>query len=167
MDLNKADAPAVVPPAVAAQPVVRRARISDTDKERLIAAFNGNADYLELARNLGINRSSAYSIVRRSQEPAPVNNWGGRRGSKVDQEMIDVMVDTVETHSTYTLNQINAELRLRLPQKPHVCIATLANELKSPCNEEAMRRTCRKKQPKDEKCETRLWSMALAKQSAA
>ena len=38
---------------------------------------------------------------------------------------------TLETHSTYTLNQINAELRLRLLQKPHVCIATLANELKS------------------------------------
>ena len=52
MYLNNADAPAVVPPAVAAQPVVRRTRISDTDKERLIAAFNGNADYLELARNL-------------------------------------------------------------------------------------------------------------------
>ena len=39
-------------------------RVSDVDRDRLIEAFNGSVqDYLELADNLGINISTARSIV--------------------------------------------------------------------------------------------------------
>lgn len=37
----------------------RRQRISAADKERLIAVHNAGDDYVELARHLGINRSTA------------------------------------------------------------------------------------------------------------
>jgi hypothetical protein len=38
----------------------------------------------------------------------------------MDEEMMHEIVEIVEQHPTFTLDQINSQLRARLPLKPHV-----------------------------------------------
>ena len=67
-------------------------------------------DYVETAKLLGIKRTTAWGIVRRYQLYGQVNRpRGGARYRKVDQEMIDQMIATVEEHPEFTLSQINLE----------------------------------------------------------
>ena len=106
-----------------------RQRIPNGDKDRLIAAHERGEDYVELARQLGIKRSTAYSIMRRSTEPPRQNTWGGRRRKKIDDEMTATLLEIVEEHPAYTVDQINHELRLRLPDKPHIQRTTLNTAL--------------------------------------
>ena len=106
-----------------------RQRISNGDKDRLIQAHQRGEDYVELARQLEIKRSTAYSIVRRSTEPPRPNTWGGRRRTKMDHEMRTTLQEIVEEHPSYTVDQINHELRLRLPDKPHIQRTTLNTAL--------------------------------------
>ena len=66
----------------------RRQRISQENRERLVRAFDEPVqDYSSVA--LGINRSTARSIVRRYLEEGRVNERarGGRNHVKVDEEM--------------------------------------------------------------------------------
>lgn len=109
--------------------VMSRQRIPNGDKDRLIAAHERGEDYVELARQLGIKRSTAYSIMRRSTEPPRQNTWGGRRRKKIDDEMTATLLEIVEEHPAYTVDQINHELRLRLPDKPHIQRTTLNTAL--------------------------------------
>lgn len=106
-----------------------RNRISDAFKVRLIEAFNRGDDYVDLARQLGIKRTTAYTIVRRSQGPQRQNAWGGFRGRKMDNEMLETAVSIIESFPAYTLDQILAEIRLRLPNKPSVSRSTLSAAL--------------------------------------
>ena len=102
-----------------------RRRISDELKERLIEAFNRGEDYVELARQLNIKRSTAYTIIRGSEQPPRRNTWGGFRHRKLDAEMIEEATDIIEEYTAYTLERILAEIRLRLPSKPTVGRSTL------------------------------------------
>lgn len=107
-----------------------RAKISIIDKERLIAAFERNEDYQELAEQIGIKRTTAWSIVRRFQVNGVVaRQRGGSFNVKCDVEMTQCVTRIVEENPTFTLNQINEALRVELPQKPHVCINSVANML--------------------------------------
>ena len=74
---------------------------------------------------------TAYTIVRRHQINPQPNRWGGFRGRRMDEEMTNTAVAIVEEHPAMTLNQINHELRLRLPQKPSIGRTTLSAALKS------------------------------------
>ena len=107
----------------------QRARVTDADKVRLVQAFERGEDYVDLAWLLGVKRSTAYTIIRRSQMPPRANNWGGEQKRKMDDEMMDMLVTIVEEHPPFTLNQINNELRIRLPNKPHVGRTTLMKGL--------------------------------------
>ena len=102
------------------------ARIAIEDKQRLIDCHRRGEDYIELARNLGINRKTAYSIIARFNATGVVARVrGGNRRPRTDDEMRQEVVRIVEEHSEYTLNQINDELRIRLPNKPHISKSSL------------------------------------------
>ena len=45
-----------------------RARISVADKQRLVDAHERGDDYVDLARQLGIQRGTAWAIVRRADQ---------------------------------------------------------------------------------------------------
>ena len=45
---------------------------------------------------------------------------------KVDKEMIDQMIATVEEHSEFTLSQINTDLQETLPNNPRVTDSTIS-----------------------------------------
>ena len=48
---------------------------------------------------------------------------------KMDADMLWVLLEVVEEHTAYTLQQINMELCARLPQKPEVCVSSIARAL--------------------------------------
>ena len=54
---------------------------------------------------------------------------GGSFNVKCDVEMTQCVTRIAEDNPTSTLNQINEALRFELPQKPHVCINSVANML--------------------------------------
>ena len=70
--------------------------------------------------------------IRRYQRDGEVviGRRGGRRPCLVDEEMRETLVRIVEENAAFTLQQINAELRRRLPTKPQVSIASLHRALK-------------------------------------
>ena len=82
------------------------------DKTRLRESFNRGEDFLQLANVLGINRTTAYSIVNRDQD----KEKGGNRQTKVDVEKKTAIADYLESNSLLTLNEINFRLRANLPQ---------------------------------------------------
>ena len=85
------------------------ARISDVDKQRLCDAYNRNDDYIQLAQQLGIKRTTAYAIVRRAEENGGrvSKPRGGFRGRRMNPNMLDTAISIVEENSALTLEQIN------------------------------------------------------------
>ena len=94
-------------------------RISVTDKERLYAAHQRGEDYIELAKQLGIKRSTAWAIVDRAQKrggQVAIPRGGLRPTCQiVDDDLIRAAVAVVEEHPEYTLNQIIEEICTQLP----------------------------------------------------
>ena len=90
-----------------------RSVISDDDKERIVKKFRESNDLdvsVKFASDLGVKGPAAYRIIRdRSKSPRP--KPGGKTYSKVTPEMKARMVEIVEDHPLYTLDEINAELR--------------------------------------------------------
>ena len=108
------------------------ASISKNDKLRLIRAHENQEDYHEVARTLGIKRTTAWAIIRRHQQTGAIERpRGGAREEvrKVDDEMKAAMVDIIEQHPSYTLKQIREELQRLLPQKPVISVSTVAHVL--------------------------------------
>ena len=104
--------------------------ISVEVKLRLIHhAHLRNEDYVEVARTLGIARSTAYSIIHRYQQEngLVVRARGVANNVKRDEEMTNCVSEIVERHPEFTLAQINSELRTTLPNKSRICIFTLQN----------------------------------------
>jgi len=110
-----------------------RARISVADKQRLLLSYDNGEDYLQLAQQLNINRATAYSIVRRAlnNNRQVARQRGGHRAQRqrLNQVIINAATDIVEHHPEYTLDRINAEIRLRVPQENHISRSTLARGL--------------------------------------
>ena len=104
------------------------ATISVLDKQRLLNAWEEGEDYQELARQLGIKRTTAWAIVNRAKKRDGVVALprGGRRHQKRDNEIGDVLAAIVEEHPTFTLEQLKVELAVRLPQKPRLSTTTVA-----------------------------------------
>ena len=101
-------------------------------KRRLIAAYEGDEDYVLTARLLNVSRQAAWQLVRRFlNDGQVVRPRGGARAqvTLADEEMMAVAVDIVTDHPAYTLRQINDDLRQRLPNKPQVSVATVARML--------------------------------------
>jgi hypothetical protein len=110
----------------------RYRQIPDIDRNRLIDAFEADdADYLEVADTLGINHSTARSIVglylrdgRRNKLPK-----GGPINRKIDDDMRDALQRYLDDNPLMTLGQLNAQLRADLPNKPFVTTSTVARTL--------------------------------------
>ena len=108
-------------------------QVALTDKQRLFEAHNRGDDYVDLARQMGIKRTTAYAIIRRAQqhdEQVALQRGGARpQRQLVTPDLIDAAVQIVEQHPDYTLQQINRELRLALPHHAHIGRSTLSNML--------------------------------------
>ena len=79
------------------------------------------------------HKSTAYNIVKRGLDNNGIlsKKRGGARKEKVDQRMKDQIVEIVEEHPEYTLDQINADLQLQMPDAPHVSRSTIARTLEN------------------------------------
>ena len=95
-----------------------RNRISFEHRERIVRAFEDETeDYLLVADTLGVNRSSARSIVARYIREGRINERprGGANNIRVDEEMRDCLDDIINKNCLLTLSRINHELRTRVP----------------------------------------------------
>jgi len=106
--------------------MAQRRRISVEDKLRLVRAHRDLQDYQLLADQLGINRSTARTIVSTAmRQPDPENiinrPRGGARVVKVDDDMRLLIEDILSRNPAITLRSMNAEIRRRLPDKPQIC----------------------------------------------
>lgn len=102
-------------------------RISDSDRRRIIGAFERGEDFVALARQLNIKRTTAYTIVRSGRvEKLPK---GGAKRIKWDAEMQEFICAQVEANPLITLKQLNSLLRQNLPTKPVVTDKTVSAKL--------------------------------------
>ena len=110
----------------------QRNRIATEVKERLVRAYEDpTEDYLTVAGTLGVNHSTARSIVARYIRQGRVADLprGGRNNVKVDDDMRQCLLDIVDEDCTLTITAINQELRRRLPRKPHIHDRTVGRAL--------------------------------------
>ena len=110
----------------------RRNRIPFEHRERLVRAIEDvNEDYLIVADTLGINRSTARSIVLRYVREDRIAEIPRRGPShvRVDNEMRDCLNDILNENCLLTLTQLNQELRQCLPRKPRICDRTVVRTL--------------------------------------
>lgn len=106
------------------------ARISSEDKQRLVNAFDNEEDYLLLADQLGIKRSTARGIVYRTKKRGGVIFLprGGTRveSTKVDEELRSGVETILQDNPAITLVGIGEELRRRFPNKVAISRTTIA-----------------------------------------
>ena len=111
----------------------RRNRIPFEHRERTVRAFEDvNEDYFKIvADTLGINRSTARSIVSRYLREGRIAERprGGPSHVWVDNEMKDCLNEILNENCLLTLTQLNQELRQRLPRKPRICDRTVTRTL--------------------------------------
>ena len=110
----------------------RRNRILLEQRERIARAFEDtNEDYLMVADTIGVNRSTARSIVARYIREGRIAERprGGANNVRVDNEMKDCLNDILNDNCMLTLAQINQELRRRLPRKPRIHDRTVTRTL--------------------------------------
>ena len=99
-------------------------------KRRITEVYDQEDDYIEVARLLGAKRTSAHSLVQRFQQNQVVALLsGGARRVKMEDDMRDCLIDITERNPAFTLKQINEEMRILLPEKPNISIATVAKVL--------------------------------------
>ncbi|KAG7159351.1 putative DDE superfamily endonuclease domain-containing protein 39 [Homarus americanus] len=109
----------------------RRHRItSATDRERIIEAYRAEQDFLVVAAALGVQRTTAYSIVRVYQRENRVEaaHTGGRH-KIIDNETLDLIVMLLEASPMMTLREIKEEVMDIFPTKPHFSEVTLSRYL--------------------------------------
>ena len=100
----------------------RRNRIPFEHRERIVRAFEDvNEDYLIVADTLGINRSSARSIVSRYVTEGRIAERprGGPNHVRVDNEMRDCLNENLNEHCLLTLTQLNRGGRARRGERAY------------------------------------------------
>ncbi|XP_030846747.1 uncharacterized protein LOC115926220 [Strongylocentrotus purpuratus] len=105
--------------------------ISNTDRGRLAEAFDNQQDYLQLADTLGINRSTARSIVATYVDTGRVQKLprGGARNVKMDVDMRNHLENIIDANPLLTLRQMKESLAHNLPDKPAVSTSSVARAL--------------------------------------
>ena len=78
------------------------------DKERLREVYRNGGEFLNLATQLNINRTTPYNIVRRE---VVEKKGGGKTHKKVDSSMLDFIVEILEENPLVTVSNLNKELR--------------------------------------------------------
>ena len=109
----------------------RRRGVSEEDRRRILHAYRDGTDYVAVARQLGVPRTTAWSVIRKwlqtGEETA--SRRGGNRPRKVDDEMLNFYQLLIEDDPTITLKKMNAIVRDTWPHKPIVSTATISREL--------------------------------------
>ena len=98
-----------------------RNRILLEQHQRIIQAFEDvNEDYLMVAATIGVNRSTARSIIAQYLWEGRITErpQGGTNHVWVDDEMKNCLDDILNKICLLTLAQINQELRQRVPRNP-------------------------------------------------
>ena len=107
-------------------------RVSDIDRNRIIEKYESGEDFLTTARQLGINRTTAYQIIRRYQDQGEdqerVIRTPGRK-KKLSNEAIDFLVLLIDSTPTITIQEMNQTLRDIFIHEPHVCDSTITRAL--------------------------------------
>ena len=85
------------------------------DKKRLCEAHERGEDFLVVAQVLGINRSTAYNIVRRGLAP---RERGGAHNRILDNEIIECGVELLEQNPLMTLKELNVKIHATLNKPP-------------------------------------------------
>ncbi|KAG7170405.1 hypothetical protein Hamer_G027073 [Homarus americanus] len=109
----------------------RRHRItSATDRGRIIEAYRAEQNFLVVAAALGVQRTTAYSIVRVYQRENRVEAaHAGGRHKIIDNETLDLIVMLLEANPMMTLREIKEEVMDIFPTKPHFSEVTLSHYL--------------------------------------
>ena len=105
--------------------------VANVDRERLVNAFVEGRDYQVVAKDLGIARQTARNIIVNFCKDGRVERrpTGGRRNQKIDDEMIQYLIAKIESKPTSTLNELKQQMRVDLPNKPHVSHQAISKKL--------------------------------------
>ena len=109
----------------------RHRAVGAEDRERIIQAYRDGNDYVSVARQLSVRRTTAWSVVAkwlRTGETSAAQR-GGNRPRKVDNEMLDFYTMLIDDDPTITLKRINEVVRAAWPDKPRVSTATISRAL--------------------------------------
>ncbi|GFN84345.1 Dde superfamily endonuclease [Plakobranchus ocellatus] len=106
-------------------------KINTDDKRRIYESYVRGEDYVDVARLLNVKRTTAYNIVKRTeQNHGQIERpRGGHRHAKVTDAMRAVIRAVVEEHPDFTIRNINRELRTSLPQSPAISQTTISGIL--------------------------------------
>ena len=109
-----------------------RNRILLEQRQSIFQGFEDvSEDYLTVAATIGVNRSTARSIVARYLREGRIAERprGGANHVRVDDEMRNFLNDIINENCLLTLAQINQELKQRHPPKPAIHDRTVARTL--------------------------------------
>lgn len=109
-----------------------RNRILLEQQQGITQAFEDvSEDYLTVAVTIGVNRSTARSIVARYLREGTIAERprGGANHVRVGDELRNCLNDFINENCLLTLAQIYQEIRQRLPRKPAFHNRTVARTL--------------------------------------
>ena len=104
-----------------------KGRVSPEDRKRLIDFYQNCQDFLHLADILGINQSTARTIIRRHRLNLHTGKLGGHKLHVIDSNVGDSLINFVELNPLSTLLEMQSFLEITHQLK--VCFATIANYL--------------------------------------
>ena len=109
----------------------RHRTISAEDRQRIIQAYRDGNDYVSVARQLSVKRTTAWSIVAKwlRTGETEARRRGGNRPKKVDDEMLDFFLMLIDDDPTITLKRMNEAVRAAWPDKPRVSTASISRAL--------------------------------------
>ena len=101
------------------------------DRERIIRAYRDGNDYVTVARQLGVKRTTAWSVVAKwvRTGDSAASPRGGNQPRKIDNDMIDFYLMLIDDDPTITLKRINEIVRASWPHKPRVSTSTISRAL--------------------------------------
>ena len=106
-----------------------RNRIPLEHRDRIVRVFEDEEeDYALVPATIGLNRSTAESIVARYIRGGILERPRGGRNT-LDNEMRDCLEESINESWLITLTQINHELRRRLRVKPEIHSRTVSRTL--------------------------------------
>ena len=100
----------------------RYQRIENVDRQRIVNAFLEGRDWRQVAETLQIKRQSARNVIVNFRRNGSIDRQkqGGHRYSKIDEEMLNFVIDLVEEKPTITLQEMCDRLGVTKPGKPRI-----------------------------------------------
>jgi hypothetical protein len=81
-----------------------RSKISLVDKDRLIKCYERDGDFLTLASNLGIKKSSTWTIIRRYKLDLHQGKHGGNKMPLINEEIGEALIQFVQNNPLSTVD---------------------------------------------------------------